>query len=75
MLASFTVNVTSNTVCREGDVRLVDGTVDNEGRVEICIKDSWERVCDHLFDAPDAEVVCRQLGHSTYSMGHLLSKV
>ncbi len=38
------------------------GTSNAEGRVEICLSDEWGTVCDQMWDATDASVVCRQLG-------------
>ena len=51
-----------------GDVRLVGGSFPLEGRVEICLNNQWQSVCSRYtssWSAPDAKVVCRQLGYST----------
>ena len=55
---------TSSGVCNESDVRLVDGSNEMEGRVEICIGETWGTVCDSLWTSQDANVVCNQLGYS-----------
>ena len=48
--------------CRDGDIRLVDGPTQLEGRVEICFNNTYGSVCHDLWGEADAQVVCKQLG-------------
>lgn len=48
--------------CETGEVRLVGGTTILEGRVEVCINETWGTVCDQMWSSRDANVACRQLG-------------
>ena len=49
--------------CNEGDVRLLNGTVEMEGRLEVCTGGIWGTVCAHGFPRSAAYVACKQLGH------------
>ena len=52
-------------ICENGDIRLVGGTNQYEGRVEICWNEAWGTVCHDYWSTQDAQVACRQLGYST----------
>ena len=45
-------------------MRLVNGTSDMEGRIEICFDEAWGTICDNLWTTNDGNVACRQLGFS-----------
>ena len=48
---------------RDGDIRLVGGSYQWEGRVEICLSGTWGTITDPDWTSDDAQVVCRKLGH------------
>ncbi|CAI8037191.1 Phosphatidylinositol phosphatase PTPRQ [Geodia barretti] len=52
------------SMCTNGDLYLVDGVSENEGRLEICHSNQWGTVCDDLWDSHATGVACRQLGVS-----------
>ena len=52
----------NNTGCQYGEIRLANGRVETEGRVEVCINDTWGTVCDDRFTNTNAAVVCQQIG-------------
>ena len=62
---SFQTNYSTIAGCRHGEVKLVNGSIPNEGRVEICINNQWGTVTDDGWNSNDAKVVCEQLGYST----------
>lgn len=47
--------------CRDGQLRLVNGSNLLEGRVEVCFNRAWGTVCDNGFNQAEAEVVCGQI--------------
>ena len=70
--------------CIDGDIRLVGGDTEYEGRVEVCINRVWGTICSrssHYYwwwsygwGAPDSNVVCRQLGHMGLGIKVMFSK-
>ena len=61
ILFHFASNIDS---CEDGEVMLVGGAVETEGRVEVCVNGVYGTVCDDFWSVPDAMVVCRQLNYS-----------
>ena len=55
--------------CTHGSVQLVGGSTSNQGRVEVCVGQTWGTVCHDSFYSNNARVVCRQLGYNVDSPG------
>ena len=47
-------------------MRLVGGSVDNEGQMEICINGIWGAVCLYSWNSFAANLICKQLGYHEY---------
>ena len=47
--------------CDNGDVRLVGGSTETQGRVEICIGGTWGTVANYGWNVAACNVVCKQL--------------
>ena len=52
----------------DGQVRLVNGTIEQEGRVEICTNRVWGAVCQIGWSIFDAYVLCKSLGYGGQSI-------
>ena len=48
--------------CEYGDIRLVNGDIEQEGRPEVCFDGIWGSICDYGWNLNDAYVTCLTLG-------------
>ena len=51
-------------LCRNGDLKVVGGKNDFEGRLEICFDQRWTAIVGDGWRDADTKVACRQLGYS-----------
>ena len=54
--------------CSDGDIRLVNGTIEQEGRAEVCFNGVWSTICDDSWNTIDGFVFCHSLGYDGPSM-------
>ena len=60
------LNVANYSNCTDGDVRLVGGVSQYQGRVEVCLNRAWGTVCARSsWGSQEAKIVCRQIGALT----------
>ena len=43
-------------------MRLVNGTLYQEGRIEICVNGVWGSICNNGWTSASAFIICKQLG-------------
>ena len=54
---------TSNDTLNSTTIRLVDGSSEREGRLELLINMQWHSVCSNYWTKQNALVACRQMGY------------
>lgn len=47
----------------EHPIRLVNGSVPNEGTIEVLRSGGWGLICGYSWDLREANVACRMLGY------------
>ena len=52
--------------CSDGELRLEGSDIAGQGRVELCIDETWGTICDDSWGTPEAVVVCQALGFSRF---------
>ena len=55
--------------CSDGDLRLIGGTNQREGRVALCLSQTWGSICPSHFGSEDVNVVCRQINQTVHTFG------
>ena len=49
--------------CSNGQIRLIEGSSEIEGRVEICSNQRWETISTSSWGSDEARVACNALGY------------
>ena len=62
------INGSRPTECNHGDVRLVNGHKETEGRVEVCAYGYWAMACDSNWNIAATRLACKQMGFPMESM-------
>ena len=58
--------------CADGDIRRLE---DLDGLIEICVSNTWARLCAESLEQNEAEVACQQLGFSAESKHNCYEKI
>ena len=64
----FTKVMYSPALCQDGEVRLVEGRREWEGRLEVCLSQRWGTVSSDGWTVAESQVVCRDLGYEINGM-------
>ncbi|KAL3852282.1 hypothetical protein ACJMK2_015946 [Sinanodonta woodiana] len=65
----------AGVICSQVEgIRLINGSVPNEGRVEIQLNGMYGTICDDKFDDKAATVVCRMLGYNMGGVANVQAK-
>ena len=59
----------------DGEIRLVNGLIEQEGRAEICLNGIWGAICQTGWSRSDASVFCKGLGYYGQGMHIFISNI
>ena len=65
---SIDSNLVTYSNCTDGEMRLMGGGNQYQGRVEVCVNSAWGTVCSGSWSSTDAKVVCRYVGALTIGL-------
>ena len=68
----YIILITDPGECTDGEVRLADGVIEQEGRPEVCINGVWGSICQWSWSTTDGYVFCNSLGYDGPSMSCML---
>ena len=57
----------TNTNCTDYDIKLVNNSISNEGKLMMCINGVWGVFCYNSITTNDAKVICKHLGYPSAS--------
>ena len=66
---SYSYSASTVAECIDGDIRRME---DPEGLIEICVRNTWARLCADYLEQSEATVACRQLGFSAESRPYIV---
>ena len=60
--------------CMDGEIRLVGGSNDAEGTVEICFGSLWGAISATTWTGANTQVTCKQLGYTGQVTSNFFTK-
>ena len=54
--------------CNDGELKLVGGNTEYEGRLQICFDQRWTAIDAKGWTMLDTEVACKQLGYQSHGI-------
>ena len=67
LLHNIMIILHSSALCTDGEVRVVEGETEWEGRLEVCLSQRWGTVSSDGWSHTNTRVICSDLGYETIS--------